>query len=133
MNDVPKGGVTALPAGASELTVALRSCRSAFAGTAGLSGLINILMLTGSFYMLEVYDRVLPSRSVPTLVGLSILAGVLFVFLGVLDLVRGRLLVRIGASLDRDLGWRVYHIPRLNEVSGEIACLWWLDGFRWRA
>jgi ATP-binding cassette subfamily C protein len=119
MNEVPKGGATALPAGASELTIALRSCRSAFIGTAGLSGLINILMLTGSFYMLEVYDRVLPSRSVPTLVGLSILAGVLFVFLGVLELVRGRLLVRIGASLDRDLGRRVYHtLVRLPLRSG---------------
>ena len=40
-----------------------------------MSGMINILYLTGSFFMLEVYDRVLPSRSVPTLVGLVILAG----------------------------------------------------------
>jgi hypothetical protein len=74
-----------------------------------LSGLINILMLTGSFYMLEIYDRVLlPSRSVPTLVGLTVVAGVLFGFLGVLDLIRGRLLVRIGASLDETLSGRVY-------------------------
>jgi ATP-binding cassette subfamily C protein len=57
----------------SELSTALRSCRAAFVGTGVISGLINVLMLTGSFYMLEVYDRVLPSRSIPTLVGLTVL------------------------------------------------------------
>ena len=63
------------------------------------SALINVLYLTGSLYMLEVYDRVLPSRSVPTLVGLSILVVVLYGFQAVLDLLRGRVLVRIGRSL----------------------------------
>jgi ATP-binding cassette subfamily C protein len=72
------------------------------------SGVSNVLMLTGSFFMLEVYDRVLPSRSVPTLVGLAILAGLLFAFQAIIDLVRGRLLVRIGASLDEALSDRVY-------------------------
>jgi ATP-binding cassette subfamily C protein len=67
-----------------------------------------MLMLTGSFFMLEVYDRVLPSRSVPTLVGLALLAGILFCFQGAIDLIRGRLLVRIGASLDASLSGRVY-------------------------
>ena len=57
----------------------------------------NILMLTGSLFMLEVYDRVLPSRSVPTLVGLVILAAGLYTAQGLLDLIRGRILVRIGA------------------------------------
>jgi len=89
-----------------ELAAALAACRSAFVGAALFSGLLNVLMLTGSFYMLEVYDRVLPSRSVPTLVALTILAGVLFVFLGILDLIRSRLLVRVGASLDRSLSAR---------------------------
>jgi ABC-type protease/lipase transport system fused ATPase/permease subunit len=58
--------------------------------------------------MLEIYDRVLPSRSVPTLVGLTILAGILISFLGVLDLVRSRVLIRIGASLNQSLNGRVY-------------------------
>ena len=62
--------------------------------------LVNILYLTGSIYMLEVYDRVLPSRSVPTLVGLSILVLPLCLS-GFLDLLRGRVLVRIGRSLGR--------------------------------
>ena len=68
-----------------------------------ISGLINILYLTGSFYMLEVYDRVLPSRSVPTLVALSILALTLFAFQGVLDVIRSRVMVRIAATLDERL------------------------------
>ena len=54
-------------------------------------------MLTGAFFMLEVYDRVLPSRSVPTLVALTVLAITLFAAMGVLDFIRGRILVRIGA------------------------------------
>src|ERR1700710_2907815 len=68
----------------------------------------NILMLTGSFFMLEVYDRVIPSRSLPTLVGLVILAGGLFTAQGILDLIRGRILVRVGESLDETLSGRVY-------------------------
>ena len=48
----------------SELRAALEACRSAFIGIGVMSGMINILYLTGSFFMLEVYDRVLPRRSV---------------------------------------------------------------------
>ena len=50
----------------SELTAALASCRGAFVGTALISGMSNVLMLTGAMFMLEVYDRVIPSRSMPT-------------------------------------------------------------------
>lgn len=92
----------------AELAAALRSCRSAFIGVAILSGLINVLMLTGSFFMLLVYDRVLPSRSVPTLLGLAFIATSLFIFLGVFDAIRGRVLVRIGSALDAALSQRVY-------------------------
>ena len=59
----------------SELAEALAACRGAFYGTAVISGMSNILMLTGAMFMLEIYDRVLPSRSVPTLVALGLLAG----------------------------------------------------------
>src|SRR4029078_3208759 len=92
----------------SELATALRSCGGAFAGIGLLSGMSNILMLTGSFFMLEVYDRVLPSRSIPTLVVLVVLAAGLYAGLGVLDLIRGRILVRIGNSLDEALSERIY-------------------------
>ena len=92
----------------SELKAALFACRGAFAGIGLLTVFINILVLTGSIFMLEVYDRVLPSRSVPTLVGLAILTGALLSIQGILDLIRSRILVRIGASLDASLGRRVY-------------------------
>ena len=82
----------------SELGDALRACRNAFLGVGGMSCMINLLYLTGSLFMLEVYDRVLPSRSVPTLVGLAILAGGLYAAQGVLDLIRGRILGRIGTA-----------------------------------
>jgi ATP-binding cassette subfamily C protein len=65
-------------------------------------------MLTGSFFMLQVYDRVLPSRSVPTLIGLMILAIILYAFQGGLDLVRNRISSRIGRFLEETLGLRVY-------------------------
>jgi ATP-binding cassette subfamily C protein len=81
--------------------------------------MINLLYLTGSFFMLEVYDRVLPSRSVPTLVGLCILAGGLYVAQGILDLIRGRILVRIGSSLDEALSGRVFEtVVRLPLIAG---------------
>ena len=94
----------------SELREALAACWHAFIAIGLMSGLINILYLTGSFYMLEIYDRVLPSRSVPTLVALSILALTLFAFQGVLDVIRSRVLVRIAATLDERLSARVYDI-----------------------
>src|ERR1700687_6138973 len=88
----------------SELSSALKVCRDAFIAIGVMSGMINILYLTGSFFMLEIYDRVLPSRSIPTLVGLIVLAAGLYMAQGVLDMIRGRILVRIGASLDESLG-----------------------------
>jgi PrtD family type I secretion system ABC transporter len=94
----------------TELGDALRACRSAFIGVGIMSCMINLLYLTGSLFMLEVYDRVLPSRSVPTLVGLVILAGGLYVAQGVLDLIRGRILGRIGTALDEALNNRVFDI-----------------------
>ncbi len=68
-----------------------------------ISGTVNILALTGSFYMLQVYDRVLASRSVSTLVALSILALGLYMFQGVLEIMRSQILVRLGGRIDRQL------------------------------
>ncbi len=79
---------------------ALASCRGAFTVVAVFSGLINLLTLSGSFYMLQVYDRVLSSRSVPTLIGLSLLLLAAYVLYGFLDAVRVRMLTRIGARFD---------------------------------
>src|SRR5262249_5899641 len=104
----------------SELAAALTSCRGAFIATGLLSGMSNVLMLTGAMFMLEVYDRVLPSRSVPTLIGLAILAGGLYVALGLIDLIRGRILARIGISLDEAMSGRIYQtIVRLPAIVGQ--------------
>lgn len=92
----------------SELSDALKSCRGALVGVAAFSGVSNILMLTGAIYMLQIYDRVLPSRSVPTLIALSLLASILFIGQAIIDLVRGRVLSRIGAELDEAVGERVF-------------------------
>ncbi|SDT38517.1 type I secretion system permease/ATPase [Bradyrhizobium canariense] len=92
----------------SELGDALRTCRNAFIGVGIMSCMINVLYLTGSLFMLEVYDRVLPSRSVPTLIGLAILAGGMYFFQGILDLIRGRILGRVGTALDESLNRRVF-------------------------
>lgn len=100
-------GATPNPA-QSQLLEAVRECKQAFAAIGVFSFFINVLMLTGALFMLQIYDRVLPSRSIPTLVGLTILAIALFAFLAVLDLLRGRLLVRVGAYLDERLSGKVY-------------------------
>ena len=103
----------------SELGEALRACRNAFIGVGVMSCMINLLYLTGSIFMLEVYDRVLPSRSVPTLVGLVMLAGGLYIAQGVLDLIRGRILVRIGTALDEAINARVFEtVVRLPLMVG---------------
>jgi ATP-binding cassette subfamily C protein len=96
--------------GNSELRSALRSCRTAFIGTAAFSLVINVLMLTGSMFMLEVYDRVLPSRSIPTLIAMCSIAGFLFVAMGLLDVLRGRLLARAGGAIDESLAARVFDV-----------------------
>src|SRR5215210_6274638 len=103
----------------SELGDALRACRTAFIGVGAMSCMINLLYLTGSIFMLEVYDRVLPSRSIPTLVGLAILAAGLYIAQGILDLIRGRVLVRIGTALDEALNTRVFEtVVRLPLLVG---------------
>src|SRR6478609_1139109 len=103
----------------SELGDALRACRTAFVGVGLMSCMINLLYLTGSIFMLEVYDRVLPSRSIPTLVGLIVLASFLYMAQGVLDMIRNRILGRIGTALDEALNKRVFDtIVRLPLLVG---------------
>jgi len=106
-----------------ELSSALRACRGAFVGIGLLSAVLNVLYLTGSFFMLAVYDRVLPSRSLPTLVALALLALGLFLFQAVLDVLRGRVLVRIGSALDEALSGRIYdmivRLPLKARPSGD--------------
>lgn len=107
----------------SELSEALSACRGSFIAIGAFSAVLNILALTGSLFMMEVYDRVLPSRSIPTLLGLLALVVVLYLFQGFFDGIRGRLLVRVGMSLDRALCRRIYEtlvrLPMEAPKSGE--------------
>jgi ATP-binding cassette, subfamily C, bacterial PrsD len=97
----------------------MASCRGALLGVALLSGLINILYLSGSLYMMEVYDRVLPSRSIPTLVGLSAIILALFLFQGLFDMLRGRIFARVGAAVDEDLSQRVFRCQVAAPIKGK--------------
>jgi len=94
----------------SELRQALKPSRAALLGVGLFSGALNILTLTGSVFMLQVYDRVIPSRSVPTLVGLALLVAGLFLMQGLLDLIRSRMLGRVAGLLHERLSNRVVGI-----------------------
>jgi PrtD family type I secretion system ABC transporter len=92
----------------AEVRLALATCRGAFVGVGLFSGVINVLALTGSLYMLQVYDRVIPSHSLPTLIGLTVLMLILYSANGALDLIRGRIMNRVGSQIDRSLRQRVF-------------------------
>ncbi|MBY4893878.1 type I secretion system permease/ATPase [Rhodobacteraceae bacterium N5(2021)] len=89
----------------------------------GISGIINILALTGAFYMMQVYDRVLLSGSVPTLALISLFALGLFAFQGGLDVIRSQILHRIGARFDNQVAPDVHQMtiemPRYGFSIGE--------------
>ena len=81
-----------------------KACRQGFLGIIAFSLCINLLMLTAPLIMMQVFDRVLTSRSAETLVMLLIIAVVALFTLGVLDIIRGRVFIRISSWLDEQLG-----------------------------
>jgi ATP-binding cassette subfamily C protein PrsD len=85
------------------VSAALRGTSRAWIHVAVFSTIVNLLMLTGSIYMMQVYDRVLASRSVATLVGVSIIALAAYALQGWLDHIRLQMLGRIGAAVDAEL------------------------------
>ncbi len=85
------------------ITKVLTGFRTTLVSIFAISGVVNVLALTGAFYMLQIYDRALTSQSIPTLVMLSILAISLYLFQGTLDVIRSQVLVRLGAKLDHRL------------------------------
>ena len=93
--------------GLPELHAAMRQCRWHFIAVAVFSIFVNLLMLTGPLFMLQIYDRVLTSRSEATLVALLVLVTALFAMMGVLEFVRGRVLARAGARFQTLLDNRV--------------------------
>lgn len=89
----------------------------------GMSGVINLLALTGSLYMLQIYDRALGSGSIPTLLALSALAVGLYLFQGMLEILRSQILIRIGARLDRKIAPMAHQVaidmPRYGYSTSE--------------
>ncbi|WP_259778189.1 type I secretion system permease/ATPase [Aliiroseovarius crassostreae] len=94
--------------GKEELRRVWRNYRGLLVAAGVFSVFVNLLMLTGPIYMLQVYDRVLGSQSIETLVGLTLVMAFLFLVMGVLDYARGRVLARIGAGFQTDLERRVF-------------------------
>ena len=94
----------------SDLTLALKECRSAFISAAGFSMVINILMLVPSLYMLQVYDRVVPTGNTSTLLMLTLIVFVLFLTMSLIEWVRSQILVRVSSRLELLLNQRVFSI-----------------------
>jgi ATP-binding cassette, subfamily C, bacterial len=94
--------------GRTELRAAQLDQRGLLWAVAAFSIVVNLLQLTGSFYMLQIYDRVLVSRSEPTLVAISVLTAFLYLALGVLDHARARIMAKIGAKMQQRMDRRVF-------------------------
>lgn len=92
----------------SELKKSLLSAKKSFIMVGLFSMFINILMLVPPLYMLQLYDRVLGSRSQDTLIMLTLIVVVLFITMGLLEVVRSRVLVIVGNKLDSMLSQRIF-------------------------
>ncbi len=95
--------------------------RTVFFAVFVFSLVINALALTGSLFMLQVYDRVIPSGSIPTLLALCLIVAVLYAYFGVMDYVRSRIFVRLGRKLEEALRVRVFDVMAfmsLRNVNG---------------
>jgi len=101
------------------LKVALRAARTGVLWSIFFSVFINLLMLTGPLYMLQIYDRVLASRSVPTLIALTVLIAGLFLTMGILEAVRGRLMNRMAGRMHNLLGRPVFDAVLMTPVHGQ--------------
>jgi PrtD family type I secretion system ABC transporter len=92
----------------NEVARTLRACRGTFAVIMGFSLAINILQLASPLYMMQVFDRVLASRSGDTLVMLTLITVLAVAVMALLDAIRSQMLVRVGNWLDDRLGPTVF-------------------------
>lgn len=92
----------------TELELALKNCRQGFIAAGVFSFFINILMLVPAIYMLQVYDRALGSRSVETLLMLTVILVGLFITLALLQMVRSAILVRVGNRIDQSMNQKIF-------------------------
>ena len=100
--------------------------KSAFFAVGLASALMNILNLSGSLFMLEVYDRILPSKSIPSLVALVVLLIVLYAFLMGFDALRGRILARISDNMDDALNQKLFRAS----ISAPLLASGKIDGLQ---
>lgn len=112
-------------AGQAELRAALGTQRRLLWAVFVFSVFANLLLLTGPLYMLQIYDRVLGSRSEATLIALTLLIVFLFLVMGMLDLARARLMARVGARFQEALDLRVFAaaLRRIGLAPGDAAAV----------
>ena len=115
--------MSACPTGGSELRKALALCKSSFLSAGSFSLFINLLLLLPAIYMLQLYDRVLPSSSESTLLMLTLIAVFLFIVMGGLEWIRSQILIVTGTRLDRLLSGRVFDavFARSLATGGKVA------------
>ena len=108
-------------AGLRELGAARRGAGTLLLTVGLFSAAVNILMLTGPLFMLQIYDRVLSSRSVETLTALFALVVFLFLLMGLIDIARSRVMLRIAARFQHRLEPRVFDAALRDGTSGEAS------------
>ncbi|MBB4641279.1 type I secretion system permease/ATPase [Rhizorhapis suberifaciens] len=94
----------------SRIATVLKKSRSVFTSIFILSAALNVLLLGGALYMMLVYDVVLPAGSLPTLWGLLLIVILVYAFQTIIDIIRTRLLSRVGATIDQDLGQDIFDL-----------------------
>jgi ATP-binding cassette subfamily C protein len=102
-----------------QLAAAQRTMRDSLLVIGVFSGVVNLLMLTGPLFMLQVYDRVLASQSVDTLLALALLAAGLYLFMGIIDAARMRVLVSMGHRFEQKLAGEAFRDVLSAPVPGQ--------------
>ncbi len=105
--------------GVEPLAEALKACRSHLVWAAVFSALVNLLYLTPTIYMMQVYDRVVPTGGITTLLLITAVAVFALGTLATLDWLRTRILVRAGLRLDRQLADRI--LARMIDLPGKAS------------
>lgn len=95
--------------------------KKTFGAVVVFSALINLVYLAPSLYMLSLYDRVLTSRSESTLLFLSLIALAAYVFLSLMDYIRGQVLISVSGQLDKKLSQRIFTATFQNNLKAGVA------------
>jgi ATP-binding cassette subfamily C protein len=101
-----------------ELYAAISGPTGILATLFGMSAVLNLLMLSGAIFMLLVYDEVLPSRSVPSLIGLVVLVTIAYVFQAIIEHLRNQVASQCGALFERSLSDRIFVVAHKSKLTG---------------